>query len=117
MFQTQFIHPFVAHSAHTVVCQADPDVSPHVVRVSLWLGVGWGRHPACSWSPVSPACTLGLTWAAFHGAASRGQHGPMTGLCELSPGPGMRQGRAGGSTVSPHPHGLRSKELNTRGPP
>ena len=95
MFQTQFIHLFIARSAHTIVCQVDPDMSPYAVQVSLWLGVGGdgvGTRPAPQ-SPVSPSCTLGLTWDAFHGAASRGQHGPMTGLCELSPG--LARGRAG----------------------
>ena len=29
----------------------------------------------------------------------------------------MSQGRAGGSSLSPHPHGLGSKELNVQGPP
>lgn len=45
-------------------------------------GGGVGTGPAQS--PASPACAAGLTWAAFHSAAGRGQHGPMTGLCELS---------------------------------
>ena len=75
-------------STHGCVPGGSRRVSPCSLSVPV-AGCGVGRAPR---SPVSPACTLGLTWAAFHGAASRGQHGPVTGLCELSPGPGMRQG-------------------------
>ena len=81
-------------STHGCVPGKSRHVSPCSTNVAGARVVGAGARPAPR-SPASPACTLGLTWAAFHGAASRGQHGPVTGLCELSPGQGTRQGRAG----------------------
>ena len=71
MFQTQFIHLFIARSAHTIVCQVDPDMSPYAVQVSLWLGVVVGWAPGL----LEPGVTS-LHFGADLGCISRrGQQG------------------------------------------
>ena len=56
---------------HTVVCQADLDVSPHAVQVSLWLGVVVGWAPGL----LEPGVTS-LHFGADLGCISRrGQQG------------------------------------------